>query len=158
MAQHLVRTLLAAFALTLTASATAHEDLAQLDLEALKGKVVYLDFWASWCTPCRRSFPWLDALQARHGAAGFVVVAVNVDDQRSLATQFLKEVPVAFRVAYDPQGQLAQRWKLLGMPSSYLIDRTGKVRVSHVGFRKGDEARREAEIVSLLAETTATTQ
>lgn len=152
MARRTSRSFLAALALTLSASAGGHEDLAALDLQAYAGKVVYLDFWASWCAPCRRSFPWLDALQAKHGAAGFVVVAVNVDQERALAAQFLHEVPVGFKVAYDPQGKLAAEWKLLGMPSSFLIDRHGKVRASHQGFRKGDESAREAEIVRLLAE------
>lgn len=145
--------LLIAAALALaTGPVAAHEDLAQLDLEAYKGKVVYLDFWASWCAPCRRSFPWLDSLDRAHGAAGFVVIAVNVDTDRTLATGFLKEVPVGFKVAYDPKGELAARWQLLGMPSSFLIDRSGKVRSAHQGFRKGDEALREAEITRLLAE------
>lgn len=133
-------------------SAAAHEDLAAFDLAQFKGKVVYLDFWASWCAPCRRSFPWLDGLQRKHGAEGFVVVAVNVDTDRALASGFLREVPVGFKVAYDPKGELAAQWKLLGMPSSFLIDRSGKVRSSHQGFRKGDEAKREAEIAQLLAE------
>jgi thiol-disulfide isomerase/thioredoxin len=132
--------------------AAAHEDLAQLDLAQYQGKVVYLDFWASWCAPCRRSFPWLDALQRKHGAEGFVVIAVNVDTDRALAAGFLKEVPVAFKVAYDPKGELAAKWKLLGMPSSFLIDRSGKPRSAHQGFRPGDEAGREAEIARLLAE------
>ena len=131
----------------------AHEDLAQLDLAQFQGKVVYLDFWASWCAPCRRSFPWLDALQRKHSAEGFVVVAVNVDTDRALAAGFLAEVPVGFKVAYDPKGELAAKWKLLGMPSSFLIDRSGKVRSSHQGFRPGDEAAREAEVARLLAET-----
>lgn len=135
--------------------AAAHEDLAQFDLAAYKGKVVYLDFWASWCTPCRRSFPWLDALDKKHGTNGFVVVTVNVDTERKLASDFLAEVPVGFKVAYDPKGALASQWKLLGMPSSFLIDRNGKVRSSHQGFRAGDEAKRETEITQLLAEKVA---
>lgn len=147
-----LRALSAVLLLALAGGATAHEDLAQLDLAAYKGKVVYLDFWASWCTPCRRSFPWLDALDRKHRADGFVVIAVNVDTDRALAAGFLEEVPVGFKVAYDPKGELAAQWRLLGMPSSFLIDRSGKVRSSHQGFRKGDEALREAEIAKLLAE------
>lgn len=147
------RALIVAFLLGLAApTAAAHEDLVALDLAQYKGKVVYLDFWASWCAPCRRSFPWLDALERKHGAEGFVVIAVNVDTERALAAGFLEQVPVGFKVAYDPKGELAARWQLLGMPSSFLIDRSGKVRSTHQGFRKGDEALREAEIVKLLAE------
>lgn len=147
-----IRALSAVLLLALAGGAAAHEDLAQLDLAAYKGKVVYLDFWASWCAPCRRSFPWLDALDRKHRPDGFVVIAVNVDTDRALAAGFLKEVPVGFKVAYDPKGELAAQWRLLGMPSSFLIDRSGKVRSSHQGFRKGDEALREAEIAKLLAE------
>jgi cytochrome c biogenesis protein CcmG/thiol:disulfide interchange protein DsbE len=150
-----LRPLITALALAFAGGpALGHEDLTQLDLTAYRGKVVYLDFWASWCAPCRRSFPWLDGLQRQHGPEGFVVIAVNVDTDRALASGFLAEVPVGFKVAYDPQGRLAAEWRLLGMPSSFLIDRTGKVRASHQGFRKGDEAARAAEIVALLAETT----
>lgn len=123
-----------------------------LDLEAQRGKVVYLDFWASWCAPCRRSFPWMDAMQRKHGAAGLVVIAVNVDQERALADQFLREVPVGFRIAYDPKGVLAARWQLLGMPSSFLIDRTGKVRAHHESFRSDQTAALEQAIVALLAE------
>lgn len=140
-----------AFAAMLLASpVAAHEDLASLDLSAYQGKVVYLDFWASWCTPCRRSFPWLDAMQRKHGDAGFVVIAVNVDTERKLASDFLRQVPVGFKVAYDPKGELAAKWQLLGMPSSFMIDRDGKVRSRHEGFRGEQTAELEAQIVALL--------
>lgn len=151
-----LRHLLAATVIVACATPSfAHEDLPKLDLMQYQGKVVYLDFWASWCAPCRRSFPWLDQLQRTLGPRGFVVVSVNVDTERELATAFLKEVPVSFGVAYDPKGELAQRWQLLGMPSSFMIDRSGKVRSSHVGFHKGDEKKREAEISALLDEPIA---
>ena len=137
-------------------TALAHEDLATLDLRAYHGKVVYLDFWASWCTPCRRSFPWLDAMQRKHGDAGLVVIAVNVDTERKLASDFLREVPVGFRIAYDPKGELAAQWQLLGMPSSFMIDRSGKVRSRHESFRSDQTAGLEAQLIALLQEPAAT--
>lgn len=148
--------LVCAIALTAPA-ARAHEELPVLDLAAYSGKVVYLDFWASWCTPCRRSFPWLDAMQRKHGPAGLVVIAVNVDQERKLATDFLREVPVGFKVFYDPKGELAAKWQLLGMPSSFLIDRSGKPRSRHESFRESDTAALEKQIVALLAEPTGAT-
>lgn len=141
--------------LTLGSGVGAHEDLPELDLAAYRGKVVYLDFWASWCGPCRKSFPWLDGLQARYADQGLVVIAVNLDTDRRLATDFLREVPVGFRIAYDPTGRLAAEWRLLGMPSSFVIDRAGKVRGQHTGFRSADQAVLERALTGLLAETGA---
>ena len=137
--------------------ALAHEDLATLDLSAYQGKVVYLDFWASWCAPCRRSFPWLDAMQRKHGDAGLVVIAVNVDTERKLASDFLREVPVGFKIFYDPKGELAAKWQLLGMPSSFLIDRSGKVRSRHESFKADQTAALEAQIAALLKEPAGAT-
>jgi cytochrome c biogenesis protein CcmG/thiol:disulfide interchange protein DsbE len=138
--------------LALSAPARAHEDLATLDLKAYQGKVVYLDFWASWCGPCRKSFPFLDGLQRKYGKDGLVVIAVNVDTERALATEFLREVPVGFKVVYDPKGALASQWQLLGMPSSFVIGRDGQVRGKHTGFRSADQAVLESAIVNLLKE------
>ena len=132
----------------------AHEDLATLDLAAYRGQVVYLDFWASWCAPCRRSFPFMDQLQKRYADQGLVVIAVNVDTERALATQFLREVPVDLRIAYDPKGQLAAAWQVPGMPSSFLIGRDGVPRVQHAGFRSADREPLERAIQNLLAEHT----
>lgn len=109
-----------------------------VSLAALKGKVVYLDFWASWCPPCRKSFPWMSDLQQRYGKLGLAVVAVNVDKTRDLAAKFLSEVPAAFTVAYDPDGKAADSYHVPGMPSSFIIDRTGKIQAIHIGFRNED--------------------
>ena len=117
----------------------------------LRGKVVYLDFWASWCGPCRKSFPWMNAMQARYGSQDFVVVAVNVDKDAALAQRFLAEYPAKFTVAYDPDGSIAAMYQVKGMPSSYLIDREGKLRASHIGFREKDKPVLESRIESLVA-------
>ncbi len=121
-----------------------------LALAALRGKVVYLDYWASWCAPCRQSFPWMEQMQARYGERGLVVLAVNVDRERAEAQRFLAASPVHFRIAYDPNGDSARLMNIKGMPSSFLIGRDGTVISSHIGFRDADRAPREAEIKSLL--------
>lgn len=122
-----------------------------LDLAAYKGKIVYLDFWASWCGPCRQSFPWLQRMQQQYGRDGFVVVAVNVDQQRNDADRFLHEFMPNFQVVYDPQGRLAERFGVGAMPTSLLIDRAGQVRLQHAGFRTKDPDVLEQQVRALLA-------
>ena len=124
----------------------------ELDLEAYRGQVVWLDFWASWCTPCRRSFPWMNEIVERYADQGLVIVAVNVDHERILAEQFLQETPANFDVVYDPEGSLAKEFEVLGMPSSYLIDRNGNVISSHIGFRRDERENYEAAIRDALSD------
>ena len=119
-------------------------------LDDNKGKVVYLDFWASWCIPCRKSFPWMNEMQAKYGAQGFTIITVNVDVEKFLADEFLQENPANFTVVYDPNGAIAKKFKLKGMPSSYLFDKNGKPVAAHVGFFNNKKAEYEAEIVKLL--------
>ena len=121
-------------------------------LDALHGKVVLVDFWASWCGPCLQSFPWMNDLHARHGGDGLVIVAVNLDQERGLADAFLKKIPPQFRVEYDAAGSLAQQFGVEAMPTSFLIDRAGRVRVRHAGFREKHREDREQQIVQLLKE------
>jgi thiol-disulfide isomerase/thioredoxin len=121
-------------------------------LESLTGKVVLLDFWASWCSPCLRSFPWMNELQQRHAGDGLVVVAVNLDQERALADDFLRKVPAAFRVEYDARGTIARQFGVQTMPASFLIDRRGQVRFRHAGFRDRQRPERERQIALLLAE------
>jgi cytochrome c biogenesis protein CcmG/thiol:disulfide interchange protein DsbE len=125
---------------------------AQLDLSAYRGKVVYLDFWASWCTPCRRSFPWLDGLVSEYAKRDLVVIGVNVDQDHALAEQFLNATPANFPIVYDPHGDIASAFKVVGMPSAVLIDRSGQVRFQHVGFSEKRKEEYESHIQSLLAE------
>ena len=112
-------------------------DNGEFRLDDARGKVVYLDFWASWCGPCRQSFPWMNAMQAKYGDKGLVIVAVNVDAARADAQQFLKAIPAQVRIAYDPKGQAAQQYAIKGMPSSFLIGRDGKILSAHAGFNPG---------------------
>lgn len=130
--------------LTFAAQPTVFKtDQGEINLASLKGQVVYLDFWASWCKPCRNSFPWMNSLQQRFGKQGLKIIAVNVDKEQELMKKFLAEVPAEFTIAYDPEGLLAEQYQLKGMPSSYLIDRNGNLKKTHVGFRERDIAAME---------------
>ena len=119
-------------------------------LAAMKGKVVYVDFWASWCGPCKQSFPFMNELQAKYRAQGFEVLAVNLDAKRDDADKFLAEVPAQFTVAFDAKGDSAKRFDIKGMPSSYLIGRDGKVAAAHKGFKAQDRQELEARIAQAL--------
>ncbi len=119
-------------------------------LSALKGKVVLVDFWASWCAPCRESMPVLEKLSKSYKDKGFVVLGVNIDNDAEAARKFLKDLPVSFQVVCDAQKQAAKAYAPPTMPSSYLIDRQGKIHVVHAGFKKSDAAKLEAEIKTLL--------
>ena len=121
-----------------------------VSLVPLQGKVVFVDFWASWCGPCKQSFPWLNEMQARYGARGLQVLAVNLDQRRSDADSFLAQVPSRFLVAFDPQGDSARRYGVKGMPSSVLVGADGRVVQQHTGFRDDDKAALEAAIVAAL--------
>lgn len=121
-------------------------------LDDLRGKVVLLDFWASWCEPCRQSFPWMSELQQRHGDSGLVVIAINLDQDRKLAERFLAATPARFRIEYDAEGMLATRFDVTAMPMSIVIDRQGRIRERHKGFREEQRATREQTIVNLLKE------
>jgi thiol-disulfide isomerase/thioredoxin len=120
-------------------------------LASLRGSVVYVDFWASWCTPCRRSFPWMNALQARYGSRGLAIVAINVDKRRPDAERFLRDVPATFPVVFDAAGATPAAFDVKGMPSSYLIDRNGIVVAVEEGFHDEHVAALEARIRALLA-------
>lgn len=132
--------------ITLTARAEG------LDLSAYKGKVVYLDFWASWCNPCRLSFPWMNQIQEMTGRKGLVIIAVNVDHDRELADDFLQTSPAQFKVLYDPEGKIAGTYDFKDMPTSVLIGRDGKVRFVHAGFFPNREGSYLADINTLLNE------
>ncbi len=121
-----------------------------VSLSEQRGKVIYLDFWASWCSPCRESFPWMNTLQEKYGEQGLKIIAVNLDKDRSETQAFIAAMPPRFTIAYDPEGGLAERYGVMGMPSSYLIDRNGKLHSTHIGFRDKDKAELEQKIIQLL--------
>lgn len=119
-------------------------------LSDYKGKVVYLDFWASWCSSCRKAFPLIDQLQAQYKDNGFVVLAVNEDDNKQLAEQFLLDNKVRFISLFDEGGKVATSYQLKGMPSSFLIDRKGKISAVHVGFNTSKGRKIKQQIQALV--------
>lgn len=123
-----------------------------VSLAPLRGRVVYVDFWASWCAPCRRSFPWMNALQARYGKDGLAIVGINVDKRRDDAERFLRDTPASFTIVYDANGATPAAYDVKGMPSSYLIDRKGNVVAVEEGFRDERRDDVEAQIRALLAQ------
>jgi cytochrome c biogenesis protein CcmG/thiol:disulfide interchange protein DsbE len=143
--------LVAICALLACLTCTAAQAADELDLQRFRGKIVLVDFWASWCAPCRQSFPWLNEMQARYAGAGLVVIGINVDRERSEADRFLREVPARFEILYDPTGSLAARYEVPGMPSSYVFGPAGELISRHIGFRNGTREEREAELKTLLS-------
>nr|WP_315220330.1 TlpA disulfide reductase family protein [uncultured Duganella sp.] len=121
-----------------------------VQLAKLTGKVVYVDFWASWCGPCRQSFPWMNEMQAKYGPRGFQIVGINVDAKSEDAKTFLATTPAKFTIAFDPKGATPRQYGIKGMPSSVLIGPDGKVLLEHSGFRDADRAELEAKIQSAL--------
>ena len=119
-------------------------------LADLKGQIVYVDFWASWCAPCKQSFPWMNEMQAKYGSRGFHVVGINVDQKREDADKFLASTPAKFTIGYDTTGKVAEAYQPKGMPTSFLIGADGKVRAVHVGFKDSQREDLEREIQSAL--------
>ena len=123
-----------------------------LTLKQYRGKVVYLDFWASWCGPCRQSLPEMNKLRNKLKNSGFEVLAINLDEDQSAATSFLEQYPVQYPVVKDVKNKTPELYKIPGMPTSYLIDKKGVVRDIHVGFKESDLTKIENKINELLKE------
>lgn len=121
-----------------------------IKLSDFKGKTVYLDFWASWCGPCRQSFPWMNEMQTRYGDKGLKVIGVNLDQDSNDAKAFLKNTPADFDVAFDPDGKVPSAYGVMGMPTSILIGPDGKVLMVHNGFRSEEREELENKIKSTL--------
>lgn len=148
---NLVRPALAGFFMAFLACSSAVAAPPQLDLTQYRGRVVVVDFWASWCKPCRQSIPWLNQMRAQYGEQGLVIIGVNVDAERADAEHFLRDVPVDFEIIFDAQGALAQKFGLQVMPSSFVYDRDGNLAHTLYGFREARRAEHESQLQTLLA-------
>ena len=123
-----------------------------LDLARYRGAVVYVDFWASWCGPCKLAFPFMQQLSARYPASDLAVVTINLDRQRAAAEAFIRQVRSTLPVIYDAAGDLAQTWKVADMPTSLLFDRKGAMRFRHPGFFPGRAREYEGHVAQLVRE------
>ncbi len=119
-------------------------------LSDLRGKVVYVDFWASWCAPCKQSFPWMDEMQRKYADRGLRIVAINFDTKRADADKFLATSPVSFAIAFDAKGDSARRLAVKGMPTSVLVAGDGKVLYVHRGFRLEERAELQTRLAAAL--------
>ena len=121
-----------------------------VELSDYRGKVVYLDFWASWCAPCLKAIPEIEEMRGEFPADSFQIVAVNLDQQKKKALRFLEKNPIGYPSASDPKGRLPSQYGLETMPTSYLIGPDGVIRYVHRGFKRGDGSKLRHEIRALL--------
>jgi peroxiredoxin len=125
----------------------------QVSLASLKGKVVMVNFWATWCVPCRQEMPHLEALYQRYESLGFELLAVNVEKNNAEgARKWLEETPVTFPVLFDPENQVTKLYKVQTMPSTVLIGRDGTMRFIHHGYKPGYENEYQTQVRALLRE------
>ena len=127
----------------------AHAD-ELLDIDQYAGKVVVVDFWASWCVPCRRSFPWWNQMRAKYEDRDLVIIGVNLDNDREEAEKFLREFPADFEIYFDKDKQLAKEFDVRAMPSTYVIGRNGELADKHFGFKVKLQNEYEARLVEAL--------
>ena len=153
------RLTLTGFVLVLVANAARAVEVSQAlpslgipEIQQSNGQFIYIDFWASWCGPCRQSFPWMNALHAKYGPRGLKVVAINVDVKRAEADKFLAHTPAQFAVSFDARGVSAKVLAIKAMPTSLLVDPDGRVVWVHSGFRREDGPELEARIAKALME------
>jgi cytochrome c biogenesis protein CcmG/thiol:disulfide interchange protein DsbE len=123
-----------------------------ISLSALRGKTVYVDFWASWCAPCLRSMPLINELYAKYRERGFEVIAINVDDPVDDGRAFLLDTPLDYLIAADTKSNVLELYGVIGMPTSYLVDPQGVVRLVHMGFKEKDIEIIENELIQVLDE------
>lgn len=115
-----------------------YADHPAISTASLEGKTVYIDFWASWCAPCLSSLPLYNDMYHKYKDQGFEVVAINVDNPIEDGLDFLLDTPLDFLIPADPDGEAAELFEVIGMPTSYLIEPDGTVKLVHMGFRTGD--------------------
>ena len=115
-----------------------------------KGDVIYLDFWASWCGPCRESFPWMNEMLAKYDDKGLQIIGVSLDHDKNLARRFAEEFKAEFTIGFDVDGSIADQFQVKGLPSSVIIDREGRLFESHTGFNEVQAKEFEAALVKAL--------
>ena len=131
--------------------ASIYEGHPNISLSNLEGKTLYIDFWASWCAPCITSLPEYNELYKKYNQDGLEVIAINVDNPIEDGLDFLLDTPLDFLIPQDPEGDAAELFGVIGMPSSYLISPDGNVELVHMGFRNGDIDLIEEEIKKVLS-------
>jgi len=123
-----------------------------IDFKSFKGKVILIDFWATWCPPCKQSMPFLNAMRNELVFQGFEIIAINVDEDRREVERFLSSQQVDYQLAYDNSGECPEMFEVKAMPSSYFVDRKGVIRAIHLGYRDNDRKYIRSKIDELLAE------
>jgi thiol-disulfide isomerase/thioredoxin len=121
-------------------------------LHDYRGKVVFVDFWASWCGPCRESFPWMSTMADKYRKDGLVIVSINLDKDRDAANRFLDRYTASFPVAFDPAGRSAEAYRVQAMPSSFVVSRTGTILYAHQGFEPAKAHTLEDHIKEALSQ------
>lgn len=155
--QHLTKTLGKFFSIILCTLILCTSVNANPILDRAQGaKLVYLDFWASWCGPCKASFPWMNQIQQDFADQGLKIIAVNLDNKRERADQFLKQHPAEFTILFDPEARLAKKYKVQAMPSSFILDAEGKILYEHLGFKYHEAGELRAKIEGFLSKANAT--
>ncbi len=122
------------------------------DLSAMRGQVVLVDFWATWCEPCKLSLPRYAALEKKLGSQGFHILTVSVDEETDVLKRFIAATKLSLRVLHDPESKIAERYRPAKMPTAYLVGKDGKITWMHSSFVVGDEAKVEAEVIKALAQ------
>ncbi len=129
-------------------------DGAPVSLASLKGQVVLINFWATWCGPCRKEMPLLEQIHAKYAPLGFAMIGVNVEEDTRMMNAFLKDVPVKFPILLDPANSVSKLYNVSAMPSTVIVDRKGNIRFVHQGYQPGDEGTYQDVIRQLIREPT----
>ncbi len=124
----------------------------EITLAELRGQVVMINFWASWCGPCRQEFPALDEMYRKYKPMGFTMVGINVESEKADAERFLGMRPVTFPILFDPQNTVSGSYGVKAMPTTVIVDRQGRLRWQHMAYKPGDEAKYIEQIRAMVRE------